>query len=323
MDRYGEMLVFIRAVEDGSFSAAGRSLALSPSSISKLVARIEARLGTMLFQRSRRSPVLTADGEVFYAAAVRAVEAMQEADTVLRRRGSLEDVLRVRAMPTFAIAQLARHIPAFRARYPKLRLDIQLSLEHRNLLEGGIDVAIHVGSLPDSSLVAHRFTSTRWIICAAPAYLRAHGVPRTPDMLAGHACLNFAPSQSASQWFVKGPAGKTRRLKVRGDVLTNQGQMLLEIARAGGGIARLAEFHAFNDLRAGRLVPLFPEHQPLEDDPIYAVYEGRRHLSHRIRAFIEFLDETFPGHPPAWQGNDLAAGYWDVNGVEYECQAEE
>jgi DNA-binding transcriptional LysR family regulator len=308
MDRYGEMLVFIRAVEDGSFSAAGRNLSLAPSSVSKLVARIEERLGVMLFQRSRRSPVLTADGETYYAAALRAVEAMQEADRVLQLRNSLDDVLRVRSMPTFAVSQLAQHIPEFRARYPKLRLDIQLSLEHRNLLEGGIDVAIHVGSLPDSSLVAHRFTSTRWIICAAPGYLRTHGTPQTPDMLVEHACLNFAPSQTASQWFVKGPGNKPRRLKVHGDVLTNQGQMLLEIARAGGGIVRLAEFHAIDDLRAGRLVTLFPEHQALDQDPIYAVYEGRRHLSHRVRAFIAFLDETFPDHPPRWQGAPFLDG---------------
>ncbi len=302
MDRYGEMLVFIRAVEDGSFSAAGRNLSLTPSSVSKLVARIEERLGVMLFQRSRRSPVLTAAGEAYYTAALRAIEAMQEAETVLQLRNSLDDVLRVRSMPTFAVSQLARHIPAFRTRYPKLRLDIQLSLEHRNLLEGGIDVAIHVGSLPDSSLVAHRFTSTRWIICAAPAYLQAHGVPQTPEMLTKHACLNFVPSLAASQWLVKGPDNKARRLKVHGHVLTNQGQMLLEIARAGGGVVRLAEFHAIEDLRAGRLVALFPEHQALEDDPIYAVYESKRHLSHRIRAFIEFLDETFPDNPPLWQG---------------------
>jgi DNA-binding transcriptional LysR family regulator len=302
MDRYGEMLVFIRAVEDGSFSAAGRNLSLSPSTVSKLVARIEERLGVMLFQRSRRSPVLTADGEAYYAAALRAVEAMQEAETVLSRRDSLDDLLRVRSMPTFAVSQLAQHIPAFRARYPRLRLDIQLSLEHRNLLEGGIDVAIHVGGLPDSSLVAHRFTSTRWIICAAPEYLHAHGVPQMPDELADHTCLNFAPSQTASQWLVKGPGNRPRRLKVHGDVLTNQGQMLLEIARAGGGIVRLAEFHAIDDLRGGRLIALFPQHQALEDDPIYAVYESKRHLSHRIRAFIEFLDETFPDHPPRWQG---------------------
>jgi DNA-binding transcriptional LysR family regulator len=307
MDRYGEMLVFIRAVEDGSFSAAGRNLALTPSTVSKLVARIEERLGVMLFQRSRRSPTLTADGEAYYAAALRAVEAVQEAETLLQRRNSLDDILRVRSMPTFAISQLARHIPAFRARYPRLRLDIQLSLEHRNLLEGGIDIAIHVGSLPDSSLVAHRFTSTRWMICAAPAYLQQHGTPRSPDELGTHACLNFTPSQTASQWLVRGHGDRPRKIRVQGDILTNQGQMLLEIARAGGGIVRLAEFHIHDDLKAGRLVPLFPAHQFFEDDPIYAVYEGRRHLSHRVRAFIDFLDATFPDHPPPWQSGDIAA----------------
>lgn len=301
MDRYGEMLVFIRAVEDGGFSAAGRNLALTPSAVSKLVARIEERLGVMLFQRSRRNPVLTPEGETYYAAALRTVEAMEEAESGVQSGGRLEDTLRVRTMPTFGTAQLARHIQEFHQKFPKLHLEIQLNLAPGNLLEGGMDVAIHVGRLPDSSLVAHRFTSTRWIICASPEYLRAHGEPRAPNDLARHACLNFIPSMPASQWLVNAAGNPSKRIKVHGEVLTNQGQMLLELARAGAGIVRLAEFHVVEDLLSDRLMEVFPEHQCLEDDPIFAVYAGKRHLSQRTRAFLEFLDTTFPNNPPPWR----------------------
>lgn len=301
MDRYNEMLVFIRAVEDGGFSAAGRNLSRTPSAVSKLIARIEERLGVMLFHRSHRTPALTREGEAYYAAALRAVEAVEEAETTVRLRSGTDEILRVRSMPTFATAQLAPLIPSFRRENPALQLEIQLSIEPGNLLEGGIDVAIHVGHLEDSALVARRLTSTRWIICASPDYLRDRGTPQTPDELARHTCLNFVSSLRASHWLVKSGANQSRRIRVTGDFVTNQGQMLLEMARAGAGIVRLAEFHVVQDLLSGRLVELFPDHQSPEEDPIYAVYQGKRHLSHRVRAFLDFLNASFPDDPPPWR----------------------
>jgi DNA-binding transcriptional LysR family regulator len=158
-----------------------------------------------------------------------------------------------------------------------------------------------VGRLADSSLVAHRFARTRWIICAAPAYLAAHGTPCGPDELAQHECLNFIPSMPASIWTVKGAGRSSRRLKIRSNIVTNQGQMLLELARAAAGIVRLAEFHVIDDLLSGRLVELFPDQQSLEADPIYAVYQGKRHLSQRVRVFLDFLDASFPDDPAVWR----------------------
>jgi DNA-binding transcriptional LysR family regulator len=301
MDRYGEMLVFVRAVEDGGFSAAGRSLSLTPSAVSKLVARMENRLGVLLFRRSRRTMALTPEGEAFYASALRAIEAVEETEASVFSGSVARDTLRIRSMPTFAASQLAPLIPAFRRAYPSLRLELQLKIEPGNLLDGGMDVAIHVGQLADSSLVAHRFAGTRWIICAAPAYLAQHGTPRRPADLAQHECLNFVPSMSASIWTVKGVGRASRRIKISSSIVTNQGQMLLELARAGVGIVRLAEFHVVGDLMAGRLVELFPDQQSTEEDPIYAVYQSKRHLSQRIRVFLDFLDASFPGDPPAWR----------------------
>jgi DNA-binding transcriptional LysR family regulator len=301
MNRYGEMLVFVRAVADGGFSAAARSLSLTPSAVSKLVARMENRLGVLLFRRSHRTVALTPEGEAFYAAALRAIEAVEETDAAVLAGSATHDTLRIRSMPTFAASQLAPLIPAFRRLHPSLRLEVQLKIEPGNLLDGGMDVAIHVGQLADSSLVAHRFASTRWIICAAPAYLAVHGTPRGPADLTHHECLNFIPSMSASIWTVKGAGRASRRVKISSTIVTNQGQMLLELARAGVGIVRLAEFHVVGDLIAGRLVELFPDQQSVEEDPIYAIYHGKRHLSPRIRVFLDFLDASFADDPPAWR----------------------
>lgn len=301
MDRYGELRVFARAVAEGGFSAAARSLSLTPSAVSKLVSRLENRLGVLLFSRSGRRIVPTPEGEAFHAAALRAIEAVEEADLAVASDGAPRDTLRIRSMPTFAASQLAPLIPALRRRHPSLRIEVHLRMEPGNLLEGGMDVAIHVGHLADSSLVARRFARTRWVICASPGYLAAHGTPRGPDDLARHECLNFVPSMAASLWTVRGTGRAPRRLKVSSGITTNQGQMLLELARADVGVVRLAEFHVVQDLVSGRLVELFPEHQSVEEDPIYAVYHGRRHLSPRLRVFLDFLAASFPDDPPPWR----------------------
>jgi DNA-binding transcriptional LysR family regulator len=293
VDRYSELLVFTRAVAEGDFSAAARSLSLTPSAVSKLVSRLENRLGVRLFSRSSRRMVLTPEGGKFYSAALRAIDAVQEADTAVAPGNLHGDTLRVRSAPTFATSLLAPLIPAFRKQHPSLRIEVHLRMEAGNLLDGGMDVAIHVGQLADSSLVARPFARTRWIICASPRYLAAHGTPRTPADLARHECLNFLPNMVASLWTVRGVRPSSRQFKVSSNIVTNQGAMLLELALADLGVVRLAEYHVRQSLVEGRLVELFPEHQSLEMDPIYAVYEGRRNLSPRLRVFLDFLDASF------------------------------
>jgi DNA-binding transcriptional LysR family regulator len=299
MNRFEEMLVFVRAVEDGSFSAAARNLALTPSAVSKLIARVEDRLGVLLFRRAHRTTTLTPEGETFYRAALTAIEAVEAADMSVFSGRAAHDTLRVRCMPIFATAALAPHIPAFCRLHPTLRVEIQLRIDPGNILDDGMDVAIHVGSLKDSSLVARRFSSTRWIICAAPNYVAANGAPSHPDELARHSCLNFIPSMEASTWTVRGYDRPSRPLHPASRVLTNQASMLIALARTGLGIVRLAELQVADDLASGRLIELFPEHQSHEEDPIYAVYQSRRHLSTRVRAFLDFLDGAF-SHPPPW-----------------------
>lgn len=294
MDRLGEMLVFVRAVEDGGFSAAGRSLSLSPSAISKMIARLENRLGVVLFNRSLRSLTMTPEGEAFYPAARQAIEAVEEAEAVAFTGVTPRDVLRIRSMPTFAIHQLAPLVPAFRRQHPGLRLEFVLGNEAGNLLEGGVDVALYIGELPDSSLVARRIVNMRWVICAAPAYLAEHGMPATPEELARHECLNFNKRMPWSTWTFRDSEHSLRRIRAGGSVTANQGQMLLALALAGVGIARLAEFQVAEDLASGRLVRLFPAEAARMEESIYAVHHSKRHVSQRIRVFLDFLETAFP-----------------------------
>jgi DNA-binding transcriptional LysR family regulator len=294
MDRLGEMQVFVRAVEDGGFSAAGRSLSLTPSAVSKLIARLENRLGVVLFNRSLRSLALTPEGEAFYPAARQAIEAVEEAESSAFTGALVRDVLRIRSIPTFAIHLLAPLLPEFRRQHPALRLEFILSNEPGNLLEGGVDVALNIGELPDSSLIARRVMEFRWIICAAPAYLAERGRPSSPAELAEHECLNFNKRMPWSTWTFRDDDRSLRRIRASGSVTANQGQMLMAMARAGVGIGRLADFQVTRDLASGRLVQLFPEHENRMEDTVYAVYQSRRHLSHRLRIFLDFLDTAVP-----------------------------
>lgn len=295
MDRVAEMVAFVRSVEDGGFSAAGRSLSLSPSTISKMMTRLENRLGVVLFNRSLRSLTLTAEGEAFYPAARRALEAVEEAEAIAFTGVLPGEVLRIRSMPTFAIHRLAPLVPAFRRLHPNLRLEFVLGNEAGNLLEGGVDVALYIGELPDSSLVARRIVNMRWVICAAPRYLAEHGAPAAPEELARHECLNFNKRMPWSTWAFRDSEDSLQRIRASGSVTANQGQMLLALALAGVGIARLAEFQVATELAEGRLVRLFPAEEARMEESIYAVHHSKRHVSHRVRVFLDFLTAAFSG----------------------------
>ena len=306
MNRYSEMQVFVRAAEDGNFSAAARNLSLTPSAVSKLVARMEDRLGVLLFRRSHRTIQLTPEGEAFYHAAQTAIEAVETADAAVFCGTVAQQTLRIRSIPIFGQTILAAKVAEFCRQHPNLSIELQLRIDPTHLLDDGMDVAIHVGHLKDSSLIAMPFSSTRWIICASPGYLAQHGMPSHPDDLAHHTCLNFVSSIAASTWMVRSGHDLARPLHIKSRILSNQASVLIEFALASLGIARLTEVQIADDLAHGRLVELFPEHQCHEEDPIIAVYQSRRHLSNRVRAFVDFLRAAF-SDPPPWQ-------YWRNGG---------
>jgi len=300
-----DIAVFVQVVEDGDFSTAARTLSLTPSAVSKSITRLEDQLGRRLLHRSSRAMRLTPEGQGFLDAAQRVLDAVEEAEAV----GSAvpSGMLRIRSVPTFARYQLAPLMPAFRRLHPQLRIEFLLSNERTTSLDDGADVAIASGDLPSSSLVARRITSSRWVICASPSYLAEHGTPSSPAELDQHECLNFSMSTKWNRWSGVGDGANGRR-NPNGSIVANQGDMLLALALAGAGIVRLAEFHISADLRAGRLVALFPEHQDRVEEPIYVLYQNRRNLSPRIRVFLSFLERAFVRPPWLMEADTTETG---------------
>lgn len=288
-----ELEVFLAAVDTGSFSAAGRRLNLSPSAVSKLVSRLEDRLGVRLLHRTSRLLSLTDPGRALFDEGRGVFDALASAENAVKSwSGDVSGTLRIHSMVTFAKYRLAPIIPEFLDQFPGLRVEFHLTNEPVDFIEHRIDVSIQGGRLPDSSLVARRLLDSPWIICAAPAYLARHGVPKVVADLARHNCLNFSQRQDWNEWPVV-EQGAARSVTVTGNAGANLGDMLLELARHGLGLVRLAEFHVRDDLQAGRLLPVLEEFRTSAREPLYLLHQGRKHLNPRVRAFIEFMGARF------------------------------
>jgi DNA-binding transcriptional LysR family regulator len=305
-NRLEDMQVFIAVVESGSFSAAARQLAKTPSAVSKLVQRLEDRLGTQLFYRNSRNLQPTEAGRTFFHHSQKVVEAMADAEASVSDRGRRpHGMVRLSTMPTFARYQLAKLMPEFSRRYPDLRIEFQLESTTGDLFDQRVDLSIRSGTLPDSSLVARPLATSRWSLCASPAYLARAGVPREPGELARHRCLLFAMQTPWNHWrFTQGPS---QGVALGAGMSANQGEMLIELARCGMGITRLARFHIHDDLRAGRLVHVLQDFEAGLPEPLYVVYPARRNLSPKVAVVIEFLEEKFGGKPP-WEEDVATVG---------------
>lgn len=292
-----ELEVFARVVETGNFSAAARQLKRSPSSVSKSIQQMETRLGVKLFYRSSRQMTLTDDGEHIYRVGKKALDAMSDfANVASGRTSRVSGVLHVHALLTFAKYQLVPLLEEFHRLFPDLRLEFMLTPEPTNMVQKNIDVAIHIGQPHDQQLISKTIAHSRWIICAAPSYISRFGKPATPGDLTGHTCLNFTSRDEWNVWALRGLAGGHR---VKGGPFgTNQGEMMLALARQGLGIVRLSEYHVAGDLRSGRLLRLLGEYEESTTDPICLTYQSRRNLSPAIRCFRDFMVEKFGGPDP-------------------------
>ncbi|WKB51991.1 LysR family transcriptional regulator [Eleftheria terrae] len=285
------MSVFVRVVQDGSFSAAAKSLDMTPSAVSKLITRLEERLGVVLFLRSTRELTLTTEGEAFFDASVRILDDLEEAEQSIGA-GSVEPkgILRVNASIPFGTHQLLPLLPEFHRRYPKVALDISLTDQVVDLARERVDVAVRVGRLADAAFKARLLGVSRYAVVASPDYLRRHGSPAHPGELAKHTCLGFNFKRSVSQWPFK-IAGQSTELSVQGPVVTNNGETLRGLTLSGMGISRLGRFHIDNDLREGRLIQLLEDFNPGDVEELHAVFPAKRHMSRRVRVFIDFLAE--------------------------------
>ncbi|MDK9715329.1 MAG: LysR family transcriptional regulator [Sulfuritalea sp.] len=291
------MTAFVRAVESGGFSAAARGLGLTPSALSKLVTRLEDRLGARLLQRTTRRLQLTAEGETFYVRAQAILKAMDEAEAEVAEAGaSPRGLLRLHCGSTFGMHQLAPAIPRFQARHPAVAIDITISDERLDMMQEGVDLAIRIGPLEESSLVARRICNLERVICAAPDYLARHGTPRTPDDLQRHNCLWMTSQPALRRWPFDTDEG-IRVVHVDGNVVTNNAETVLQLAVAGVGVTRLSDVVVAQAIRAGSLVPILTDWHHVEPVPLFATYPSGRNLSPKVRAMVDFLVEEFGGAP--------------------------
>ncbi|PYE86928.1 LysR substrate-binding domain-containing protein [Phyllobacterium leguminum] len=295
MERSGEMEVFARVVQEGGFSAAARSLDITPSAVSKLIARLETRLGARLLVRTTRALTLTEEGEAYHHAALKILQALNDADQEASG-GAVRGRLRVNTTIPFGTMFVAPAIPAFMARNPDLIVDLSFTDGIVDLVAEKTDVAIRTGNLPDSGLIARKLGQSRRIICAAPGYLDHAGTPATPADLERHDCLTFNFRRARPSWPFR-YEGREITQAVTGRLVINNGETMKQMVLAGAGIARLGLFHVAADIAAGRLVPLLEDFNPGDLELIHAIYIGGGPLPHRVRAFIEYMVEALDETP--------------------------
>ncbi|KFA92489.1 LysR family transcriptional regulator [Archangium violaceum] len=296
MERSGELEVFLRVVQEGGFSAAARSVGLTPSAVSKLITRLEKRLGARLFMRTTRALSLTEEGEAYYRAGQRILQELNDAEQATAP-GAVRGRLRVNASLPFGSQFVVPALPAFLARYPDVIVDLSLTDDVVDLLAQKTDVAIRIGDLPDSALLAHKLGQSRRVICASPAYLQHKGTPKTPDELRHHDCLTFNFRRARSGWPFREAGGVIQQV-VTGSVQVNNGETLKQLLLNGVGIGRLAQWHVAAEIKAGRLVPLLEKYNPGDLEQIHAIHVGGGQVPHRVRAFIRHMVDTMKTSPP-------------------------
>lgn len=287
-NRAGEMMVFVQVVEAGSFSEAARQLMMTPSTVSKLIARLESRLGIRLVERSTRRLLLTREGEFYYERSQRLLADLDETEQQIAHGGAEpEGLIRVNSSVSFGAAALEPILPAFFEAYPKIVIDLSLSDEVVDLYLERTDVAIRVGRLPDSNLVARKIGETKRRIVASPAYLERRGVPQTPEDLLNHNCIGFNFRRANPVWPMR-EGGRIVERMLSGSLLTNNGETIRRMAISGVGIGRIADYHVRGPLARGELVEVLADSAITEADEIHALFRGAQLLPARVRAFLDF-----------------------------------
>lgn len=285
-NRAGEMTVFVRIVEAGSFSEAARTLRMTPSTVSKLISRLEARLQIRLVERSTRALTLTDEGQFYYERSLELLARIDETEQQLAAGAEPEGMVRVNTSVSFGVHAIEPLLPEFWRAYPKVVIDLTLSDEIVDLYLDRTDVAFRVGKLPDSSLMARRIGTTRRRIVASPDYLARHGTPETPDDLAGHNCLGFNFQRASPVWPMQ-ESGRVVERMVTGSLVANNAPTLRRMAMAGVGLVRIADYQLREDLAEGRLVEVLAGSALDEADEIHAVFRGTAHMPARLRAFLD------------------------------------
>jgi len=297
MSEIGDLRTFVRVVERGGFAAASKDLGVTPSAVSKLVTRLEDRLGVRLLHRTTRRLALTPEGETYHLRARDILAAIDDAEAEVSRAGRRpRGRLRVNCVPAFAFHRLAPALTDFRARYPEIELDLAIADRVVDLLAENADVGIRTGTVEEPSLVTRKFAEIRRGLFASPDYLARRGTPVAPEQLHDHDCIVLRLSQSSHRWPFRDNGG-VRTLDVRSQVATDSGEAALRLTIAGCGICRLADLIVAEAVGEGLLKPVLAESHVVEPTPLSAVYPQGRHRMPKVRAFLDFLAERFSDLP--------------------------
>lgn len=299
MDRYAEMQTFVRVAETGSLTATAERMNIAKSAVSRRLADLELRLGVQLLHRTTRRISLTDSGRRYYQQAQRLLAELEEVEqSVASEQANLRGLLRIAAPLTFGIKHLSPLLDQFMLQHPDVHLELNLDDRTVNLLEEGLDLAIRIGMLADSSLMARRLTTVRHIICASPAYLAEHGEPMQPDDLKHHTALNYSNMPESQLWQFHLPDDKTLSVRPPVRLRANNGDVLLQAAIDGLGVLVSPDFICHHAINQGLLRPVMSNY-PQADMHVYVIYPAQRHLPQRVRALIDFLVMQF-AESPAW-----------------------
>ena len=300
MDRLEHLETFVAVIEAGSFTAAADRLGIAKSAVSRRIAALEERLGAQLLRRTTRRISRTAAGQAFYDRSVRILADLDEAESaVAEAHGELRGRLRVALPLSFGVRHMCAPIAEFSAAHPRVSFELDLNDRRVDLIEEGADLAIRIGHLSDSSLIARRLFESRQIVCASPGYLERHGVPESPAALTEHDCLVYSNVADPGRWAYRDGAGQERHVDVNVAMRVSSGDFIVESAARGLGVCMQPAFIAGDAIRRGELVPVLTG-VAWPTTPAWALYPPARHLSSRVRAFIDFIAERFSGVP-----------YWD------------
>ncbi len=297
MDRFADMQMFVKVVEAASISGAADRLDIAKSAVSRRLAELESRLGVQLLQRTTRRLNLTESGRTYYERCVQILADVEETElSVSSAHGALSGKLRIALPLSFGLLHLAPLIHEFSTLHPGIDFDLDFNDRQIDLMQEGFDVAIRIARLADSSLIARRLAVIRHIACASPEYLAQHGTPKTMAELEKHIGLGYSNRTNPGLWTYLTPSKETSNVKVPIKLLANNGDFLCQMAIAGHGILMHPTFYVAKAIERGELVPILTQYRWPELNA-YAVYPATRHLSTRVRAFVDFLADKFAGEP--------------------------
>ena len=300
MNRFENMDTFVRVVEAGSISGAADRLSVAKSAVSRRLRELEEHLGVELFHRTTRRMNLTDTGRAFYHQCVRILEDVLEAELATSQaHGTLQGSLKVALPSSFGLMHIGPAINAFIEENPQIEFDLDFNDRKVDLMQEGFDLAIRVGNLPDSSLIARRLAPIQSVMCASPHYLERKGTPQSPEELSNHQCLIYSLLRDPEAWHLIDDKGNMHKTKVRPYLKASTGEYLKNAAVAGLGIILIPTFIAYKEIESGALLPIMTNYQTPQISA-YAIYPQTRHLSQRVRAFVDFLAKRFEGTP-----------YWD------------